>query len=336
MPSDDRVTQVVSALAGARSGFHSAVVAAAGEIEAYLATHGAPANDRPQLAAAELGAFGAGRIDPERFAVLVADEGPLDEHVASLLSRSIAVLHEIARAGDAPYHVDVAPGRDLAAAVEAGLAVIGRAFGAARVAELARTGRTAAAAKEDPASPYPFARWNRAEREVAPPLTVSVDGGDLTAGGLAACMDGRLKLVLVVRGAAPPAALARLITPGVFVMQTDSPADIARLVAFAGPGTAALVPDGAALFAHDPAAGPSMAERLAVKRLPETMPKAAIGRASAFVQGEELRLLQVLAGAVEAAGAGASAGTVPPAGAAPADLLAAWLLKQANLTDVGA
>lgn len=334
MPSDDRVMQILGVLSGARSGFHSAVVAAAGEIEAYLGSHRAPADDRGQLVAAELGVFGSDRIDPERFAVLLTEEGPLDENAASLLERSAAVLNELARAGDALFQVDVAHGRDLAAAVDAALATIGRAFGAARVAELARTGRTAAAAKEDPTGPFPFARWNRAEREIAPPLVVSVDGGDLGAGGLATYMDGRLKLVLVVRGAAPPAALARLVTPGVFVMQTTDAADIARLAAFEGPGVAALVPEGCALFTHDPRA----AERLALTSVPETPPKAAVGRMSPFVQAEELKLLALLAGAGQAGGATTAVGaaTGGNAAAAPADLLAAWLLKQANLTDVGA
>ena len=39
MPSDERVAPVMKALAGSRAGFHSAVVTAVGEVEAFLTSH---------------------------------------------------------------------------------------------------------------------------------------------------------------------------------------------------------------------------------------------------------------------------------------------------------
>jgi len=54
MPSDDRVAQVLNALSGARAGFHSAIVSAAGEVEAWLGAHRASGNDRGRLAAERL------------------------------------------------------------------------------------------------------------------------------------------------------------------------------------------------------------------------------------------------------------------------------------------
>ncbi len=100
-----------------------------------------------------------------------------------------------------------------------------------------------------------FRAWNKAERRFAPPLVVEVDGADLHAGALLDFADGREKIVLVVRGAMPPAPLVRCITPGTFVLQTVDGTRPRPLAAFDGPAIAALVPEGAAVFLHDPGAG---------------------------------------------------------------------------------
>lgn len=334
MPSEDRGIQVFETLAGPRAAFHSALVSAAEEIEAYLGSRRAPRDGRGRQVAAELGAFAAGRVDPERFAALLTDERTVDEGAADLMERALAVLRELIRAGDGLFRVDVAPGGNLAAAIDSGLAVAGRAFGAARVAEMARSGRVATA-KEDPAGPWPYARWNRAERLLGPPLVVEVDGGDLVTGGLATYLDGHQKIALVVRGAAPPASLARLITPGVFVTQAAEAAELAPFAAFEGPAVAALVPEGCARFTHDPGAGASPAERTQVAYVPEEKPRRAVGQVSAFAQSEELRHLAALAQAGTAPGVGSEDRTAEE-DAAPADMLAAWLLKQADLQDVDA
>ncbi len=333
MPSDERVAPVMKALAGSRAGFHSAVVSAAGEVEAYLMSHRSAGDGRGKAVSAELGVFGSERIDADRFAALLTEEGPLDEATIAVLRKSLAVLREVASAGDAPYRIDVAPGGDLTGAVDATLADVGSAFGAARVAEMARSGR-GATAREDPARGWAFARWNRAEREIAPPLVIEVDGGDLLVAGLGTFLDGRQKLVLVVRGPAPVAPLARLITPGVFVMQTNDTADLVRFAAFEGPGIAALVPEGAALFTHDPARTP----RLTITHMPEEPVRRVVGRVSVFLQNEELKQLELLrvAGAEAEALTGQGAGAGTAKAAAPADMLAALLMQQANLTDVGA
>ncbi|HET9984882.1 MAG TPA: hypothetical protein VFQ38_14890, partial [Longimicrobiales bacterium] len=136
---------------------------------------------------------------------------------------------------------------------------------------------------------------------------------------------------LVVRGPAPPAALVRLITPGVLVLQAASAEALAPLAAGDGPAVAALVPEGAALFRHAPAAAATGHARLTLDAVPEAAPRA-IGAYTAFQQQEELRQLLELAAAPAwpepAAGAPATNG----AGEfTPADRLAAWLLKQANL-----
>jgi hypothetical protein len=189
---------------------------------------------------------------------------------------------------------------------------------------------------------FPFRRWSAAERAKAPPLVVEVDGKDLVVGGLAGFLDGTVKLVLVVRGASPPAPLVRLVTPGILVLQTSEAPELELVGKTTGPAIAALVPEEAGSFLHQPAAGGA---RVEVRRIPEEEPKKGLGQISAFQQAEELGLLAALAesaagtGTAEAGPAGA-AGTavgtadVPQRPAEPVDKLAAWLLKQADLSDL--
>jgi hypothetical protein len=97
---------------------------------------------------------------------------------------------------------------------------------------------------------------------------------------------------------------------------------------------AALVPEGCALFTHDPAAAASPAGRLTVKWRPAEAPRKPVGRSSAFMQAEELEQLAVMGGRQgEGGGAGGPAVAAPPPAA---DVLAAWLLRQADLKDLGA
>ncbi len=354
MPSDEVAADIFAQLAPAREAFRSAVTGAVEELRTQIETQ-RPTNGRTARVAEELGAFAAGRIDADRFAELLDQRAVLDERAFALLERSADVLAAIAKAGNAPYRLQVPPSGDLGAELGSALAVAGRAFGAARVAELVRTGRAAEAMRDDAAGAFPFFRWTRAERRLAPPLLVEVNGGDLQAGALAAFLDGTQKIVLVVSAPAPPASLVRLITPGVFVMQTTDAADFGRLAAFDGPAVGALVPEGCACFVHDPAAGATLADRLTVKALPSEAPTRALGRLGTFQLIEELEWLRTLSQSPKAtpatepapapavavpatppAPASAAAAPAPaPAAAAPADRLAAWLLQQADLSGTG-
>jgi hypothetical protein len=210
------------------------------------------------------------------------------------------------------------------------LAEAGRAFGAVVLAELARGGRYRAADHDRLLDPLAFRDWNRAERRFAPPLVVSVDGADLNAGALADFCDGREKLVLVVRGPSAPAALARLITPGTLVLQTQDRAGLDRVVAYEGPSVAALVPEGAARFLHDPTAGREPWQRLSVAFLPEA-PRRALGGFSAWQMAEDLQQLATLARtpfAIPTLGGGD--GTPALGGPEAVERLAAWLLSRSD------
>ena len=344
MPSDDRTLEALRALAPARDAFRSAVARAVDEVRGLL--DGLRARDdgsAPRGVA--LGAFAAGRIDVERFDALFAHGEMLDAAGTATVDRALGILTEIAGWNEYGYVVTVEPGHDLRAEVAAALAVVGRAFGAATAVELVRTRRFHAAEHAPLLGPFPAERWNRAERQIAPPLVVEVDGGDLRAGGLAEFLDGAQKLVLVVRGASPPASLVRLITPGVLVAQTADAAALGALLDYDGPAVVALVPATAARFVHDPRGGDTLAARLTVGHMPDGEVRGGLCTLSAFQRREELRQLRALAesaatASAEAAPALAGVAATEAAQAAapsrvadadPAARLAALLLRQADL-----
>jgi len=237
-------------------------------------------------------------------------------------------MAELASAKEELFTVDVEPGGCLRDAVGAALARIGTAFGAARLFELTRSARFREAEHAGLLDALPFERWNAAERELAPPLLVLVHGKDLHAEELARFLDGAAKLVLFVRGDAPPAPLVRLITPQTFVLQTGDGAGLERLAASPGAGIAAWLPEGAARFVHDPGAGASLADRLDVQELPETRKPRRLGGRSSHQQAEELAQLAALASRAGVGAVGVPAGV-------PVDRLASWLLQQSNLEGLG-
>lgn len=331
MPSDDRTNRALEAVSGPARAFRSAVARSVDEVRGLLRDRRAAG---ATAGADELGAFAAGRIDAERFEALSSGSSPLEPAAAARMERALDVLARVDAEGDDVFRLEVEEGGDVRAAVAAGLARAGRAFGAARCVELARTGRYRPEVHDGYTEAFPPWRWNRGEREMAPPLVVRLAGADLRAGALADLLDGGQKLVLVAEGRVAPAPLVRLVTPGVLVIQADVPEELDRLSGFDGPGVAlyAEASAGAARFVHDPEAGDAPARRLTVGDLPEDGALRPLGSLTARQQAEELEQLVALAtpaaarGAPSANGAGEGADDVEPA-----DRLAAWLLRQADL-----
>jgi len=329
MPSDERTRDALAAVTAARDDYRSALVGTADQLRGLLLAQGGGPDAGLDRAAAELGNFATGHIDVERFASLIASDEVLDEASRGHLARAVETLESLTAAGDDVFVAQVPAGGDLSETVARALGEAGRAYGAARTAELARTGRFKAAEHGRWIDHFPPAQWSRNEREIAPPLVVSLRGEDFRAGGLADFLDGTQKIVLIVEGKSPPAALVRCLTPGVHVLQTDDPATLARIGDTEGPAIAALVPSDAARFEHRPGSDGSPRLRLTVENVPGDDPKRSLGRISAFQQAEELRLLRVLTGATRSVGAAgdgaAGAGAAP---ATDADVLAAWILGQ--------
>ncbi|HEX9108240.1 MAG TPA: hypothetical protein VF832_13450 [Longimicrobiales bacterium] len=341
MPSDERTTRTPAfppALSGARETFRAAVTAAAEQVRGFVAAHSAPVDGAAERAAHELGPFAAGRLDPARFAALFSGAEPLDARALETLGAAYDVLASLSVAGDELFTATVHAGADLREAVVMALARPGRAFGAARVVELVRAGRYLAEEHGLYLEAFPPALWTRAERLLAPPVVLEVGGADLQVGGLADLLQGAQKIVLLVRAPAPPAPLVRLITPRTFVLQAHDAGSLAALAPVAGPAIAAVMPEGAVAFVHDPAAGSSLPTRLSLGALPAESPRAAIGHYSVAQQADELEQLTGLAHLTATALPGAANGSVPGgAQAVPAtiaDKLAAWLLQQAALPAV--
>ncbi|HSH74419.1 MAG TPA: hypothetical protein VLA09_01850 [Longimicrobiales bacterium] len=340
-------TPAERALAEVRAGveaFRSAVAAAEAEVRDEILGRTAAESFGEERALVELGPFAIGRIDPERFARLLGvSESELTPESIDVLSRADRILAGFA--GSSRHVVEVEPGGDLRDVVKEALARLGQAFGAARAVELARAGMFDPEAHGHLLEPLPFRLWNRAERHLAPPLVVEVRGEDCLPAGLGEFLDGEVKIVLVASGPTTPAPLARLITPGTFVAQTEDPSELARLVSSRHPGVALLFDEeraGQACFVHDPDAGAAPWDRLEVGRMPAD---ADVGRGRrAPVWLEELVHLRALAeGPGVAAGPvdrPSTGGPAEPGGAAgdaaeavePADRLAAWLLANTDLS----
>lgn len=336
--------RALEALAGPVDDFRSSVARAVDEIRSQVASRSEPAGgDRMET---ELGPMARGRIDSERFAAIFAGTEALDPGAVDVMREALEVLSELDAGGDDLFVHEVGPGGSLRDEVAGALARLGRAFGAARSAELARTGQFR---REDHGSyldAFPHEMWNAGERGIAPPLVVRLRGEELQAAGLAEFLTGGQKLVLVVEPPAPPASLVRLITPGVLVMQTDDPGRLERAVEADGPAVAALFPEGSrvARFVHDPAAGSTLAARLTVGDGAGEGPEGSrrirpVGTVTVEQQSQELEQLAALAELSRTPPAASEDGAGPPEGAGgevePADRLAAWLLRQANLRDVG-
>jgi hypothetical protein len=290
------------------------------------AARAASAADPAPAFGASMGVLAAAHIDLGRLARLFSEETALRGPALDAVEAAGGALRDLTHESDSLV-VNLAPGGRLSEAVGEALARVGRAYGAAHVVSLARTGRYDRSTHAGWLQAYPFARWTRRERQIAPPVVVTLDGADCHAAGLAEYLDGNVKLVLVVRDdTAPPAPLVRLITPGVFLAQGHDGSQLPRLASWQGPGILAWLPAGTAAFVHDPAAGASLASRLSVLTDPPA-PRRGLGGQSAAQLTEELRQLEAVAGL----GTGAAGAAISGASEDPADRLAAWILSQADL-----
>jgi hypothetical protein len=327
MPSDASVAAALAALAPARERYRSALAATLEEIRVWLDTHGAAGGGAAELAT-ELGPVGSRHVDAGKLAAILGIGGESEPAATrAVIARAAKVLGVLASAGDEAFVVSLAAGVNLYRAVDIRLATLGRAMGAARVVDLARSGRYRPAVHDAWLEAFPFGLWSQAERELAPPLVVELDGADLRAAPLAEFLDGAVKIVIVARGETGPAPLVRLVTPRTFVAQGGDGAALSRLASWSGPGITAVLAGGAR-FVHDPAVNGGLAARLTIAELPPLDPKRRAGPFTVAQQREELDQLKALQSAASAA----SSTAVPsPTEASAADRLAAWLLQQADL-----
>jgi hypothetical protein len=322
MPSEERKVIALEAIRPCIDRFNSAVAKTSEDIRALLAGSGQAPDD--QVAA--LGFFARGHVDVDRFSVFTPKSARIAEAAEAPTRAAHAVLDALLAQGDELFVLTLGEGDELAPRVAERLAEIGRVFSAAHVVELAQRGEYREEEHAALLERYPFAKWSRSERSIAPGLVVELPGTLLAPAQLVPFLDGAMKVVFVSEGDAPAAALSRVITPGAYVQQETGDAALDGFRAFEGIAVAALMPSDAVGFVHDPAAGETTYERFVSIAFPRELRKRSIGGISAAQQAEDYALLETLSVVPTPTGEAASD---------PAGKLSAWLLSQADLASGG-
>jgi hypothetical protein len=308
MASDKRKQIALDAIRTRTELFRSAVAAASDQVRGLLAGTGNVAEDQ----SVALGKFAQGRVDFDRFASFAPRAKRIDTVAEAPIRAAQEVLKTLLAQGDELFVLGKEEGRSLSCRLRHRLGSIGRVFGAARVIELARRGQYREEEHAAMLESFPFPEWNSAER-----------AADFTPSAIVPFLDKHSKFVFNVDGDAPAAALSRVISPGAFVQQETGDSTLDAFSEFDGMAVAALLPEGAVRFVHDPSAGETSYERFVSLEFPKEVRKRAIGGISAAQQAQDYALLESL-----------SVVPVPTGEAAsdPAGKLSAWLLSQSDLS----
>ena len=316
MPSEDRLTTALSFVAAERDAFRSALAATLEQVRGIVTTN--------RDVSAELGAFANDRIQFDRFEEIVEKDAKPKKAVLNSIRHAQQLLTATLSVGDQLHIAEVPENGDLFAVTQDALATAARAFAAAYMIELMRSGRADDNNEEVLLAALSPDRWTRAERDIAPPIVVRVNGNDMRVAGFEDLLQGNQKIVLLVDGFAPPAPLVRLISPNVFVMQCRTLDELKRMSAVKGPGIAAVFAEEAATFVYD--------GTLAIGSIPQDFPKRPTRTQTVFRQKEDLELLKRMSSAQRPADPASQA--EPREEVKAGDKLAAWLLKQVELPTV--
>ena len=322
MPSEERREIALGAIHGRIELFQSAVARTTDQVRGLLAGTGQPVEDN----SAALGFFARGKVNVDRFSEFTPQSIRIDAAAEAPIRAASEVLNRLLAIGDELFVIEVPEGAELARMVADQLAMIGRVFAAARVIDLAKRGDYREQEHAAMLESLPYARWNHSERALAPGLLIRLNGAEFTPASVVPFLDTGMKIVFDVAGDAPAAALARVVSPGVFVQQETGDGPLEAFAAFEGAAVAALLPESAVSFVHDPAAGETTYERFVSLTFPREIRKRAIGGISAAQQAEDYALLEALAVVPAPTGDAASD---------PAGKLSAWLLSQADLASSG-
>ena len=319
MASDERKQIALDAIHTRIELFRSAVAAASDQVRGLLAGTGNVTEDQ----SVSLGKFAQGRVNMDRFASFAPRAARIDARAEAPIRAAREVLRSLLAEGDELFVLRKVEGQSLSRRIRHRLGSIGRVFAAARVIELAKRGKYREEEHAAMLESLPFPEWNSAERTLAPGLVIESSGADFTPSVIVPFLDENSKFVFNVYGDAPAAALSRVISPGVFVQQETGDSALDAFSEFDGMAVAALLPEGAVSFVHDPAAGETSFERFVSLEFPKEVRKRAIGGISIAQQAQDYALLESL-----------SVLPVPTGNAAsdPAGKLSAWLLSQSDLS----
>jgi hypothetical protein len=318
MPSEKRTGIALEAIRPRVELFHSAVATTMEQVRALLA---GTAESREDHSIA-LGNFAAGHVDVDRFAAFTRKADQVEPTSEQPIRAAQEALDDLLHMGDNLFVLELAQGANLGAEVDRRLHTIGNAFSAAHVVDLAKRGQFREKQHAHLLDGLYYSGWSHAERSLAPGLVIRLAGADFTPAQVAPYLDAGMKIVFVVEGETPAAALARLVTPGVFVQQTLEEGGLDAFTAWEGTAAAALLRGGAVTFVHDPSAGETSFERFTTLEMPREILKRNIGGISAEQQAEDLQLLESMAVVPSPSGEAASD---------PAGKLSAWLLSQTRL-----
>lgn len=323
MQFEEKKASALEAVRSRIDQFHAALIVTEEQVRGMLSGSSNTDDDRSEA----LGYFAKGKVNMERFNTFAPKPRRLEDDAEAPIRAAQAVLKSLLDEGDNLFVVDMENGKGLGHTLSVRLAHIGRAFAAARVVDLAKNG----AYKEDKHAAtlerFPYATWNSSERALAPALVVNVSGEDFKPSSVVPLLDTNMKIIFNVRGDAPAAALARVISPGVFVQQITGEPELKAFKGYKGIAVAAFLPETAVSFVHDPSAGSTTYERFVSITFPKEVRKRSIGGISPAQQAEDYTLLESLSVPPEIAGEAASD---------PAGKLSAWLLSQTNLADLSA
>ena len=303
--------------------FHAALTVTYDQVRGLLSGTGNAEADRSEA----LGFFAKGKMNMERFNSFAPKAKRIEADAEAPVRAAMEVLKSLLAEGDDLFVLNMEEGRGLGHSLSVRLAHIGRAFAAARVVDMARSGAYKEEKHAETLKRFPYATWNSAERALAPALVVNVSGEDFKPSSVVPLLDTNMKIIFVVSGDAPAAALSRVISPRVFVQQITGEPDLKAFSAYKGIAVAAFLPETAVSFVHDPSAGSTTYERFVSITFPKEVRKRAIGGISPAQQAEDYTLLESLSVPPEIAGEAASD---------PAGKLSAWLLSQTNLADLSA
>lgn len=323
MPSDERRAIALDAVRSRTAQFHAALAVTANQVRGMLTGAGDTEADRSEA----LGFFAKGKMNLGLFNQF-AQKGP---HIEPEAEAPVRAAHEVLTSllaeGDDLFVIETVEGRGLGHQLGVRLASIGRAFAAARIVDLSKNGAYKEDKHAETLERFPYADWNSSERALAPALVVEVSGEDFKPSAIVPLLDTNMKIIFIVHGDAPAAALSRVISPRVFVQQITGEVDLKAFSAFKGIAVAAFLPSTAVSFIHDPSAGSTTYERFVSITFPSEVRKRAIGGISPAQQAEDYSLLESLSVPPEIAGEAASD---------PAGKLSAWLLSQTDLSGLSA
>ena len=322
MPFKEKTAIALEAIRPRKERFLSAIAATTEEIRGLLTGAGETAEDQTVA----LGNFAHGHVDVERFSAFTRSAARLDTSAQTPVRAAQRALSDLLHMEDNLFVLHLKQGAHLGSEVAARLKTIGDAFAAAHLVELAKRGKYDEQQHAHLLDGLPYAEWSQAERALAPGLVVELNGADFVPAQVAPYLDAGMKIVFVVDGDAPAAAMARLVTPGVLVQQATGDSKLEAFAAFDGTAAAALLPEGVVEFVHDPAAGETTWERFTTLEFPREIRKRSIGGISRAQQAQDYALLETLAVLPTPGGEAASD---------PAGKLSAWLLNQVDLVGGG-